>query len=116
MGLPFLSFNGPGIPFILAQNDFLLAALLPVGFFSVTGACKLLPVARLYFALPLAVSPPFRDFSPRPTDKLTPRQKTLLSKHSEHHSAKHMEFMKRRMRAGDTFTQAHKKAQAKVGK
>ena len=24
--------------------------------------------------------------------------------------------MKRRMRAGDTFTQAHKKAQAKVGK
>ena len=48
--------------------------------------------------------------------KLTPRQKTLLSKHSEHHSAKHMEFMKRRMRAGDTFTQAHKKAQAKVGK
>ena len=29
---------------------------------------------------------------------------------------KHMEFMKRRMRAGDTFTEAHKKAQAKVGK
>jgi len=27
-----------------------------------------------------------------------------------------MEFMKRRMRAGDTFTQAHKKAQVKVGK
>ena len=48
--------------------------------------------------------------------KLTPRQKTLLSKHSEHHSAKHMEFMKRRMRAGDTFTQAHKKAQSKGGK
>jgi len=48
--------------------------------------------------------------------KLTARQKTLLSKHSEHHSAKHMEFMKRRMRAGDSFTQAHKKAQAKVGR
>ena len=48
--------------------------------------------------------------------KLTPRQKTLLAKHSEHHSVKHMEFMKRRMRAGDTFTQAHKKAQSKVGK
>ena len=42
--------------------------------------------------------------------------KNLLEKHSEHHSDKHMEFMKRRMRAGDTFTQAHKKAQAKVGK
>ena len=48
--------------------------------------------------------------------KLTARQKTLLSKHYQHHSAKHMEFMKRRMRAGDTITQAHKKAQAKVGK
>ena len=48
--------------------------------------------------------------------KLTTRQKKNLSEHSAHHSAKHMEFMKRRMRAGDTFTQAHKKAQAKVGK
>ena len=48
--------------------------------------------------------------------KLTTRQKKKLSEHSTHHSAKHMEFMKRRMRAGDTFTQAHKKAQAKVGK
>ena len=48
--------------------------------------------------------------------KLTTRQKNLLEKHSEHHSDKHMEFMKRRMRAGDTFTQAHKNAQAKVGK
>ena len=48
--------------------------------------------------------------------KLTTRQKNKLKEHSEHHSDKHMEFMKRRMRAGDTFTQAHKKAQAKVGK
>ena len=40
--------------------------------------------------------------------KLTTRQKNLLEKHSAHHSAKHMEIMKRRMRAGDTFTQAHK--------
>ena len=48
--------------------------------------------------------------------KLTTRQKNLLEKHSERHSDKHMEFMKRRMRAGDTFTQAHKKAQAKVGR
>jgi len=48
--------------------------------------------------------------------KLTIRQKNLLKKHSEHHSDKHMEFMKRRMRAGDTFTQAHKKAQAKEKK
>jgi hypothetical protein len=55
-----------------AQKLFLLAALFPVGFFSVTGACKLLPVARLYFARPFAVSPPLLDFSPLPTDKLTP--------------------------------------------
>ena len=48
--------------------------------------------------------------------KLTTRQKNLLEKHSEHHSDKHMEFMKRRMRAGDSFTVAHKKAQTKVGK
>ena len=48
--------------------------------------------------------------------KLTTRQKKKLSEHSVHHTTKHMEFMKRRMRAGDTFTQAHKKAQAKVGK
>ena len=47
---------------------------------------------------------------------LTTRQKKKLSEHSVHHTNKHMEFMKRRMRAGDTFTQAHKKAQAKVGK
>ncbi len=47
---------------------------------------------------------------------LTKRQKATLAKHKVHHTAKHMEFMKRRMRAGDTFTQAHKKAQAKVGR
>ena len=48
--------------------------------------------------------------------KLTSSQKNNLKEHSAHHSQKHMEFMKRRMRAGDSFTQAHKKAQAKVGK
>ena len=48
--------------------------------------------------------------------KLTTRQKNKLKEHAEHHSSAHMEFMKRRMRAGDSFTVAHKKAQAKVGK
>jgi len=65
-------------PFMRAQKDFLLAALFPVGFFSVTGACKLLPVARLYFALPFAVRPPFLDFSPLPTDKLTPLRLAII--------------------------------------
>tara|TARA_Y100001973_G_C4970430_1_gene219323 strand:- start:50 stop:199 length:150 start_codon:yes stop_codon:yes gene_type:complete len=48
--------------------------------------------------------------------KLTPRQKTTLKKHSEHHTQKHMDFMERRMRAGDSFTVAHKKAIKKIGK
>ena len=61
-----------------AQKDFLLAALFPVGFFSVTGALRLLPVARLYLALPLAVSPHLLDFSPLPTDKLTPLRLAII--------------------------------------
>ena len=43
-------------------------------------------------------------------------KKKILKKHSKHHSAKHMSFMKRRMLMGDTMRQAHKKAQAKAGK
>ena len=62
-------------PALLAQNDFLLlAALLPGFTLPVTGAFNLLPVARLYFALPFAVSPPpclTERFSPRPTDRFT---------------------------------------------
>ena len=46
--------------------------LIRFGQQGVTGAFRLLPVARLYFARPFAVSPPFLDFSPLPTDKLTP--------------------------------------------
>tara|TARA_S200002703_G_scaffold95463_2_gene82548 strand:+ start:23998 stop:24156 length:159 start_codon:yes stop_codon:yes gene_type:complete len=49
------------------------------------------------------------------TTKLTARQKTTLEKHSKHHSAKHMAMMRKEMKAGLTFTQAHKKAQKKVG-
>jgi hypothetical protein len=47
--------------------------------------------------------------------KLTTRQKNTLKKHSEHHSDKHMAYMKRLMRNGETFTKAHKKAMTKVG-
>ena len=72
VGLPFLSFNGPGIPSIRAQKLFLLffSDSVRPGFL-VTGAFKLLPVARLYFARPFAVRPPFLDFSPLPKVKLT---------------------------------------------
>ena len=47
---------------------------------------------------------------------LTKRQIDTLKKHSVHHTKKHMDFMKRLMRNGVSFTEAHKRAQAKVGK
>ena len=46
---------------------------------------------------------------------LTKRQDATMKRHSKHHTAKHMKYMKRRMLMGDTFTQAHKKAQKQVG-
>jgi len=60
---------GPGIPDIRAQNDFLRGP--PCG----CGAFKLLPVAALYLARPLAVKPAPLDtgnFSPLPTDRTGP--------------------------------------------
>jgi len=48
--------------------------------------------------------------------ELTKKQKDTLKKHSVHHSTKHMTMMKKEMKAGKTFTQAHKKAQRLVGK
>ena len=47
---------------------------------------------------------------------LTDRQKKTLKKHSVHHSKKHMAMMRKEMRAGKSFTAAHKKAQRIVGK
>tara|TARA_B100001287_G_scaffold210377_1_gene179222 strand:+ start:89 stop:283 length:195 start_codon:yes stop_codon:yes gene_type:complete len=54
----------------------------------------------------------------KPTKKkaLTKRQEATMKRHSKHHTAKHMKFMKRRMLMGDTFTKAHKAAQKAVGK
>ncbi len=48
--------------------------------------------------------------------QLTQRQKDTLKKHSKHHTAKHMTEMRKMMKAGKTFTQAHKGAMKKVGK
>ena len=50
------------------------------------------------------------------TKKLTKRQQATLKKHSVHHTSKHMTEMRKLMRAGKTFTQAHKEAMKKVGK
>ncbi len=47
---------------------------------------------------------------------ITKRQEAALKRHSKHHNAKHMAFMKRRMLMGDTMRQAHKKAMNKTGK
>ena len=47
--------------------------------------------------------------------KLTDRQKKALSNHSKHHTKKHMDFMKEKMKSGKTFGEAHKMAMRKVG-
>jgi hypothetical protein len=47
---------------------------------------------------------------------LTARQEAALEKHKVHHTAKHMALMRREMKNGKTFTQAHKMAQKQVGK
>jgi len=47
---------------------------------------------------------------------LTKRQQDTLKKHPKHHTAKHMSFMRKEMKAGKTFTVAHKAAMKKVGK
>jgi len=48
--------------------------------------------------------------------KLTLNQIKTLNKHSEHHSKKHIDMMKKLMREGSSFKAAHNKAQKQVGK
>tara|TARA_B100001109_G_C18741541_1_gene416850 strand:+ start:351 stop:518 length:168 start_codon:yes stop_codon:yes gene_type:complete len=48
--------------------------------------------------------------------KLTNRQKAAMERHAEHHTQKHMAEMRRLMRSGKTFTEAHKMAMKKVGR
>ncbi len=48
--------------------------------------------------------------------KLTPRQQAALKRHSVHHTAKHMSEMRKAMRSGKTFTEAHRMAMRRVGK
>ena len=49
-------------------------------------------------------------------DKLTKRQNDALNRHSEHHTSKHMAEMRKAMKSGKTFTDAHKSAMKKVGR
>tara|TARA_B100001989_G_C24079327_1_gene241589 strand:- start:152 stop:304 length:153 start_codon:yes stop_codon:yes gene_type:complete len=48
--------------------------------------------------------------------KLNLSQIKKLKAHSEHHSKKHMDMMKKLMREGSSFKAAHNKAQKDVGK
>ena len=47
---------------------------------------------------------------------LTTRQQQTMKKHSQHHTKKHMQYMRNSMMRGATFPQAHKRAQKAVGK
>ena len=50
--------------------------------------------------------------------KLTTRQKNTLARHQKAHghTKAHMDFMKRKMREGMSFTEAHRLAMRKKGK
>ena len=47
---------------------------------------------------------------------LTLRQREVLKQHSQKHTQKHMAYMKKRMKQGDTFKDAHVKATRRVGR
>ena len=47
---------------------------------------------------------------------LTLGQRETLKKHSRKHTSKHMTYMKKRMKQGDTFRDAHIKATRRVGR
>ena len=53
---------------------------------------------------------------PPKSKKLTKRQLDALKKHSVNHSAKHMAEMKKLMRNGATFGEAHRMAMKKKGR
>jgi hypothetical protein len=48
--------------------------------------------------------------------KIGKRQEAALKAHSEHHTKKHMAFMRKLIKEGATFTESHKKAMKKIGK
>ena len=52
----------------------------------------------------------------KPKKQLTKRQTDTLKKHSVHHTSKHMTEMRKLMRSGKTFTEAHRTAMRTVGK
>lgn len=51
-----------------------------------------------------------------PNTNLTDKEKDMLREHSDHHTPKHMALMSNLMKSGDSFKEAHNKAQKSVGK
>jgi hypothetical protein len=47
---------------------------------------------------------------------LNKRQQTAMKRHGEHHTAKHLRDMLKRMKKGKSFTEAHKASMKAVGK
>ena len=47
---------------------------------------------------------------------LNKRQQTAMKRHGEHHTAKHLRDMLKRMKKGKTFTEAHRASQKAVGR
>jgi hypothetical protein len=47
---------------------------------------------------------------------LTARQEAALKRHRAHHTAKHITSMRKAMRGGKTFTEAHRAAMRRAGR
>jgi len=47
--------------------------------------------------------------------KLSIGQKSKLKEHSQHHTAPHMDLMRKKMRAGKSFSKAHEETKMKLG-
>ncbi len=60
---------------------------------------------------------PMKKSAPqKKSNTLTESQKQRLKTHKQHHTAKHLAMMRKDMKSGMSFTNAHKKAQKMVGK
>ena len=52
----------------------------------------------------------------KPKKELSKTQKDLMKTHKQHHTKKHMDFMKKKMLEGYCFQQAHELAKKNIGK
>lgn len=52
----------------------------------------------------------------KPRKELSKTQKELMKTHSNHHSKKHLDYMKKKMLEGFCFQQSHELAKKNIGK